>query len=94
MVEAKGLDERDALIAKLDSAFAESFPDVNARVSRLELGPPVGWPVQYRVSAENTNQVRAAAERLAEILRASPYTLLVNFDWGEDRKSTRLNSSH
>src|SRR5262249_16280105 len=86
----KGLAERDALIAKLDRVFAESFPDVTARVSRLELGPPVGWPVQYRVSAETTGQVRTAAEQLAEILRASPYTLLVNFDWGEKNKAIRL----
>ena len=90
VVVGKGLAERDTLIATLDRDFAENFPDVNARVSRLELGPPVGWPVQYRVSAETTDQVRTVAEQLAQILRASPYTLLVNFDWGEKNKTIRL----
>jgi multidrug efflux pump subunit AcrB len=46
--------------------------------------------VQYRVSAESTGQVRVAAEQLAQILRASPYTRLVNFDWGEKSKTIRL----
>jgi multidrug efflux pump subunit AcrB len=90
VVVAKGLKERDAVIARLDRAFADDFPDVVARVSRLELGPPVGWPVQYRVSAESINEVRTTAEQLAQILRASPYTQLVNFDWGEKSKTLRL----
>jgi multidrug efflux pump subunit AcrB len=46
--------------------------------------------VQYRVSAESINQVRTTAEQLAHILRASPYTQLVNFDWGEKSKTLRL----
>ena len=57
VVVAKGLKERDAVIARLDHAFVSmTSPDVVATgVSRLELGPPVGWPVQYRVSAELIN---------------------------------------
>ena len=90
VVVAKGLKERDAVIARLDQVFADDFPDVTARVSRLELGPPVGWPIQYRVSAESINDVRTSAEQLAEILRASPYAQLVNFDWGEKSKTLRL----
>jgi multidrug efflux pump subunit AcrB len=90
VIVAKGLEERDNLIAKLNRAFDTDFPDVIARVSRLELGPPVGWPVQYRVSAESAEEVRKAAEQLAQILRASPYTQLVNFDWGEKSKTLRL----
>ena len=90
VVVGKGIVERDAIRAKLNKAFARDFPDVNARVSPLEMGPPVGWPVQYRVSAETTKQVRAIAEQLAQVLRASPDTLLVNFDWGEKSKTIRL----
>ncbi|HVJ41808.1 MAG TPA: efflux RND transporter permease subunit [Dongiaceae bacterium] len=90
VIVAKGLAERDALLEKLSKALDADFPEVTGRVSRLELGPPVGWPVQYRVSAETTDQVRAAADRLARILRASPYTSLVNFDWGEKTKTIRL----
>jgi multidrug efflux pump subunit AcrB len=90
VVVGKGLAERDALQVKLERALAEDFPDVTARVSKLELGPPVGWPVQYRVSAESMAEVRTIAEQLAQILRDSPATVLVNFDWGEKNKTIRL----
>jgi multidrug efflux pump subunit AcrB len=90
VIVSKGLAERDVLLEKLTRAIGEDFPNVNGRVSRLELGPPVGWPVQYRVSAETTEQVRVTAEQLAGILRGSPYTSLVNFDWGEQNKTLRL----
>jgi multidrug efflux pump subunit AcrB len=90
IIVSKGLAERDVLLEKLTRAMDADFPNVNGRVSRLELGPPVGWPVQYRVSAETTEQVRRTAEQLAGILRASPYTSLVNFDWGEQNKTLRL----
>jgi multidrug efflux pump subunit AcrB len=91
VVVAKGLHERDEVIDKLNRIFADDFPDVTVRVSRLELGPPVGWPVQYRVSAESIDDVRHYAEELAKILRASPYTQLVNFNWGEKSKTLRLS---
>ena len=47
VVVAKDLEARDRVQARLETLFADSFPDVTARISRLELGPPVGWPVQY-----------------------------------------------
>jgi multidrug efflux pump subunit AcrB len=90
VVVGKDLEARDALQVKLDKELAEAFPDVNSRVAKMELGPPVGWPVQYRVSAETTEQVRAIAEQVAQVLRASPDTLLVNFDWGEKNKTVRI----
>lgn len=90
VIVGKGLKERDELLTKLSAALDNDFPEVTGRVSRLELGPPVGWPVQYRVSAETTGAVRAAADQLAKILRASSYTSLVNFDWGEKTKTIRL----
>jgi len=90
VIVAKGLVERDALIAKLEHAFSTDFPDVLARVQRLELGPPVGWPVQYRVSAQSASETRAEAEKVADLLRSSPDTTLVNFDWGEKTKAIRM----
>jgi multidrug efflux pump subunit AcrB len=90
VIVGKDLEARDALQVKLDKELAEAFPDVNSRVSKLELGPPVGWPVQYRVSAETTAQVRDIAEQVAKVLRDSPDTLLVNFDWGEKTKTVRI----
>jgi multidrug efflux pump subunit AcrB len=90
VIVTKGLVERDVVMAKLEKAFAADFPDVVARVQRLELGPPVGWPVQYRVSAETQEETRAIAEKLAALLRASPDAQTVNFDWSEKNKTLRL----
>ena len=64
----QGLEARDRVQAMLQQRLARDFPDVTARVSRLELGPPVGWPVQYRVSAPTTEEARHYAERL-DVLR-------------------------
>src|SRR6185436_1408535 len=59
VVVAKDVAARDRLQAKLEQALAEQMPSVVGRVSPLELGPPVGWPVQYRVSGPDLSQVRA-----------------------------------
>ena len=66
------------------------FPDVTARISRLELGPPVGWPVQYRVSAPTTDEARHHAEQVATILRSSGLVRNVNYDWAEKSKELRI----
>lgn len=87
---AKDLEARDRVQAKLETLFAEDFPDVTARISRLELGPPVGWPVQYRVSAPTTDEARQHAEQVATILRASGVVRHVNYDWAEKSKELRI----
>ncbi|MGA9605238.1 MAG: efflux RND transporter permease subunit, partial [Methyloceanibacter sp.] len=58
VIVAKDLEARDRVQTMLQQLLARDFPDVTARVSRLELGPPVGWPVQYRVSAPTTDEAR------------------------------------
>src|SRR4029079_5498482 len=55
---AKDVPARERLKLKLEKLLAEEFPSVVARVYPLELGPPVGWPVQYRVSGTDLSQVR------------------------------------
>ena len=71
VVVARDLEARDRVKARLESLLAKDFPDVTARISRLELGPPVGWPVQYRVSAPTTAEARLHAEEVGRVLRAS-----------------------
>ena len=66
------------------------FPELQMRVTRLENGPPVGYPVQFRVSGEHIDQVRAIARRVAEQVRANPHTTNVNLDWDEPSKVVRL----
>ena len=90
VVVANDLEARDRVQAKLEALFADSFPDVTARISRLELGPPVGWPVQYRVSAPTTDEARKYAEQVAQILRASGVVRNVNYDWAEKNKALRI----
>ena len=59
---------RERLQAKLEKLLAEEFPNVVARVSPLELGPPVGWPVQYRVSGpDHRRSARASRSSVAEV---------------------------
>ncbi len=90
VVVAKDVAARERLQAKLERALAEQLPSVVARVSPLELGPPVGWPVQYRVSGPDVAQVRSIALRLAEIMGASPTVKGVNFDWIEPSRMVRI----
>src|SRR4030095_9721238 len=80
---AKDLEARDRVQAKLEKLFPDKFPNVTVRISRLELGPPVGWPVQYRVSAPTTDEARHYAEQVATMLRTSGIVRNVNYDWTE-----------
>jgi multidrug efflux pump len=91
VVVAKNVAARARLQAKLEKDMAEQLPSVVSRVSPLELGPPVGWPVQYRVSGSDIAQVRAIALRLAEALGADTNVKQVNFDWIEPSRQVRIN---
>jgi len=50
IVVTKGIAEREVVRARLEKALDKDFSGLNSRISALELGPPVGWPLQYRVS--------------------------------------------
>ena len=90
VVVAKDVDARERLHARLDTVLAEQFPSVVSRVSPLELGPPVGWPIQYRVSGPELSEVRDIALRLAQVIAASPDTMKVNYDWIEPEREIRI----
>ena len=72
VIVAKDLEARERLHDKLEKVLAEQFPDVVSRVSPLELGPPVGWPLQYRVSGPDKDEVRRLALELAQRGRHRP----------------------
>ena len=59
-------------------------------MSPLGLGPPVGWPVQYRVSGPEISQVRSIALRLGQIVAGDPSARQVNFDWMEPARMVRV----
>jgi multidrug efflux pump subunit AcrB len=78
---------RDKLIAYVDSG---AVPEARVRVSRLDFGPPVGFPVQFRVMGGTPVQLREQAERVMEALRQVPGTRDVQLAWGERAPSLRL----
>ena len=89
VIVAKDVAARDRLQTKLGKLLAEDFPNVVARISPLELGPPVGWPVQYRVSGPDVGTVRDIALKLAGVVAANPQAIDVNYDWIEPARQVR-----
>jgi multidrug efflux pump len=90
VIVAKNVAARERLRAKLDTLLANEFPNVVGRISPLELGPPVGWPVQYRVRGPNVSQVREIALKLAQVVATNPQAVDVNFDWIEPTRQVRI----
>jgi multidrug efflux pump subunit AcrB len=83
-------EARERLRARLDAIMPDRFPDIIARTYPLEVGPPVGWPLQYRISGPDPQEVRSAAFRAAQVVASDPRARLINFDWNEPAKSIRL----
>ncbi len=90
VVVAKDVAARERLQARLEGKLAEQFPAAVTRISPLGLGPPVGWPVQYRVSGPDIAQVRDIALRLAQVMSTGPGLKRVNFDWMEPSRMVRI----
>src|SRR5262249_24460437 len=90
VVIAKDIGARERLRAKLERVLEEDFPGAVTRIVPLELGPPVGWPVQYRVSGPDLAEVRDIAFRLAQIVATDTRTRRINFDWIEPRRQVRV----
>lgn len=87
VVTAHDIEARERLAKTVQNALHERFPDVSGRVSALENGPPVGFPVQFRVSGDDIGKVRGIAESVAQAMRSDSGTANVQFDW--DEPSTR-----
>jgi len=90
VIVTKGLIERERLIAKLTKAFDTGFDDVLARIHPLEVGPPVGWPIQIRTSGKTTEEARDVADKVAAVIRGYSGAHTVNYDWYERSKSVRI----
>ena len=90
VVVTKGLQQRERVKAKLERALAMDFPSIVGRVYPLELGPPVGWPLQYRVSGPESDQVRTIALRVAQLIGSAPGARNVNYNWMEPARTVRI----
>jgi multidrug efflux pump subunit AcrB len=90
VVVTKSLEARERVRRRLNAALPEKLPDVVTRISALELGPPVGWPLQYRVSGPDPQKVRDIAYKVANVVASDPRTEKVNFDWIEPQRTLRM----
>jgi multidrug efflux pump subunit AcrB len=84
------LQARERVRARLEQALAEKFPNAIARVTPLEMGPPVGWPLQYRVVGPEPEKVRDIALQLAQVMAENPHAHKINFDWIEPARTLRM----
>ncbi len=91
VVLADSIEQREALRSWLIERLREDFPTLRGRVSRLENGPPVGYPVQFRVTGEHIDIVRKLAREVAAKVRENPYVANVHLDWQEPSKVVWLN---
>ena len=88
---AKDVPARERVKARLDKAIAEgALSEARVRVDRFNYGPPVGFPVQFRVMGADPLEVRDIAYRVREIMRADPAVRDPHLDWNERMPSVRL----
>lgn len=85
------LEQRERLRSWLIERLHNDYSHLRGRVIRLENGPPVGYPVQFRVSGEHIDVVRQYAREVAAVMRDNPHLSNVHLDWEEPNKVVRLN---
>jgi multidrug efflux pump len=83
VVTAKNVKAREKLAPVLAEVLRTDYATVRTRISRLENGPPIGFPVQFRVSGPEIGRVRQVSEQVAQVMRSNPDTTNVQFDWDE-----------
>ena len=86
----KDLKVRESLRVKLPALLAQEFPEIRGRVKLLPNGPPVPYPVQFRVVGDEPAALRTYAEQVKAAMRESPNTRGVNDNWNESVKVLRL----
>ncbi|WP_166209184.1 efflux RND transporter permease subunit, partial [Cognatiluteimonas telluris] len=91
VVHAEDIEAREQVRQWLIHDVIPRFPDLQLRVTRLENGPPVGYPIQFRVSGEHVDQVRALARQVMAKVAANPHVTNVNLDWDEPSKVVRMH---
>jgi multidrug efflux pump len=90
VIVTKSLQARERVRRRLERGLEQQFPMAVARLYPLELGPPVGWPLQWRISGPDPNRLRDLAYRLATVIATHPYPRQINFDWVQPAKTLRV----
>ena len=91
VVLSKSNDARERVFKRVTAALETDFPMVRGRVNRLENGPPVGYPVQFRVSGPNPATVKSLAAEAAAVVRDNAHVFNVHLDWNERAKVVKVN---
>jgi multidrug efflux pump subunit AcrB len=91
VIVTKGLEARDRLKPKLEAHLRKAFPGTDAFVKLLDIGPPVGRPIQYRLSGPDINKVRDYAQQMAAVMRANSHLGNVVFDWMEPARVVKVD---
>ena len=91
VIVTKDLEARERVKARLEKALADgALPEARTRVDRFVFGPPVGFPVQFRVIGPDPMKVREIAEQVRQVMAANPKIVDPHLDWSEQVKSIRL----
>ncbi|MCK6374361.1 MAG: efflux RND transporter permease subunit [Zoogloea sp.] len=91
VVLTDSIASREALRERMIALFRKEFPNLRANVTRLENGPPVGFPVQFRVSGPDIPTVRKYAAEVADVMRTNANLSDVQLDWDEQSKVLRVD---
>ena len=90
IVQAASLGEREQLRRSLPALLATEFPEARGRVKLLPNGPPVPYPVQFRVIGSDPAVLRQRADEVKTVMRANTHMIGVNDNWNESVKAVRL----
>ncbi|QRM20890.1 AcrB/AcrD/AcrF family protein [Dechloromonas sp. TW-R-39-2] len=90
VIVTRDVAAREALRGRLIHLFENDGFAARANIARIENGPPVGYPVQFRVSGDDIDTLRKTAAQVAEIMRSDPEISNVNFDWSELSKAVDI----
>ena len=91
VIVTKGLEARDRLKTDLQAYLHKTFPGTDAFVKVLDIGPPVGRPVQYRISGPDIQKVRELAQKTAGIVMSHPSLTGLVFDWNEPARVVKVD---
>ena len=90
VVLTQDVASRDRALPRLRAALDEQFPGVRSRVYRTPLGPPVAYPIQFRILGPDAQRLKVIGEQVAAVVREDPHALDVHGDWGDRAPALRL----
>ncbi len=91
VIVSKDVEARERIMAKIEKAVANgALPEARVRVDRFNFGPPVGFPVQFRVIGPDANKVRDIAYQVRDVMRANKNVKEVQLDWNEQSPYLKL----